>query len=154
MADFARPYLDAACWIHALQGSKQGVEVLQPILAAVDAGLLTIVVSAMMPLELLGGPTAARSRSDEERALAALQGPRVLEVPVNRSLVLLARQLRLEHRLASMDAVHLASAVRGRADAFLTYDSRLLAVGRHGDVPIQQPSWGGPVPLPFEDTGS
>ena len=149
MLDFTRPYLDAVCWISALQGSSEDVEILRAILAAADSGSLTIVVSTMMPLELLGGSSGTRSKPGEERALAALQGPRVLEVPVNRSLVLLARQLRLDHGLKSMDAVHLASAARGRADAFLTHDKQVLALGTFGDVTIRCPYWDGAVPLPF-----
>lgn len=148
---FTRPYLDADAWIHALDGTTAGVEIIRPILAAVDQGTLSLIMSAIMPLELLGGPTTTRTQAEEERALAALSRPNVMEVPVGRRVVLAARDLRLLHNLDSLDALHLASAVRGRADAYLTYDDKALAIGRIAQLSINEPYWYGDVPLFDQD---
>ncbi|MHB8450261.1 MAG: type II toxin-antitoxin system VapC family toxin [Mycobacteriales bacterium] len=145
---FARPYLDADAWIHALSGTETGNEVIRPILTAVDAGTMNLVVSAMMPLELLGGTSNSRTKDAEEDALAALSRPNVIEVPVGRALVIEARKLRLQYGLASMDAVHLASAVRGRADVYMTYDDKALKVSQVGQTRICKPYWFGDVPIP------
>jgi predicted nucleic acid-binding protein len=145
---FTRPYLDADAWIHALQGTEDGIQILRPLLAAVDVGRLRLAVSALMPVELLGGGSDSRTNEQEERALAALRRPNVIEIPVNRSLVLHARRLRIEHGLKSMDALHLASAMRGGADAYLTYDQAALRIGDLVGIRISRPYWYGDVPLP------
>lgn len=59
------------------------------------------------------------------------------QVEAGRPVVSEARALRLTLGLKSMDALHLASAVMGRADAFLTNDDDLVAVGAHRGVAIR-----------------
>lgn len=145
---YSRPYLDADAWIHALEGTEDGRQVLQPLLEAVDRGQMTLVVSAIMPVELLGGRSPNRAQDAEQQALEALSRPNVVEVPVGRAVVLLARQLRLEHSLDSMDALHLASAVRGNADVHFTYDEGVLRVGQVRETRISKPYWLGDVPMP------
>lgn len=149
MQRYERPYLDADAWIHALDGTDEGVEVIRPNLAAVDAGRLILIVSAIMPVELLGGVADARTRGLEDRALAALSRPNVREVQVGRAVVMLARTLRIDYGLRSMDALHLASAARGGADVYLSYDERALRVERFRDIAISKPYWYGDVPLPM-----
>ena len=92
-ARFARPYLDADVWIHALQGTPVGQETVRPLLVAADSGTLKLVVSAIMPLEVLRDRADDPSREAEARALAALSRPNVVEVPVGRAVVLQARRL-------------------------------------------------------------
>jgi predicted nucleic acid-binding protein len=140
--------MDADAWIHALEGTEDGVQIMRPLLAAVDVGRLRLTVSALMPVELLGGGSDSRTNEQEERALAALRRPNVVEIPVNRSLVLTARRLRIQHGLKSMDALHLASAVRGGADVYLTYDQAALRIGDVVGIRITRPYWYGDVPLP------
>ncbi|MGZ4532751.1 MAG: type II toxin-antitoxin system VapC family toxin [Mycobacteriaceae bacterium] len=148
---FTRPYLDADVWIHALQGTPVGQETVRPLLVAADSRTLKLVVSAIMPLEVLRDRADDPSREAEARALAALSRPNVVEVPVGRAVVLQARRLRLDHGLQSMDALHLASALRGRADVFLTFDDKALRLGLLEQMLISKPYWPGDTPLPGLD---
>lgn len=148
MADqFARPYLDAESWITALSGDGSYAADLKEILQAADRAELVIVVSVLMPLEVLGGNHDSRTAENEERALLALNRSTVARVAVTARVVAEARELRLRHRLKSMDALHVASAAAGRADAFLTNDSRILSLGQHRGITITKPEWPGTLPL-------
>ncbi len=146
---YARPYLDAQSWITALSGAGPYAEDLREVLAAADRAELVIVTSVLMPLEVLGGPTDRRTAESAERAMRALSRSTVLRVDVTTRVVNDARELRLQHGLRSMDALHLASAVAGGADAFLTNDDQLIARAFHGGMPIIRPEWHGSFPIDY-----
>ena len=57
---YHRAYLDANVWIRTLIGEPGRAEIVRPILAAADTGQIELVVSALMPLEVLGGPHETR----------------------------------------------------------------------------------------------
>lgn len=148
MADhYERPYLDALAWIEALSGKGRYSADLAEVLHAADRGALTIVMSVLMPLEVLGGGHQDRTEGDAEQAMQALGRSSVAQVGVTARIVREARQLRLDHRLHTMDALHLASAAAGRADAFLSDDRKILAIGSYRGVPILEPTWRGDLGL-------
>lgn len=152
MADpYVRPYLDAQSWITALSGRGPYAADLKEVLLAADRGQLVVVVSALMPLEVLGGNHDSRTAETAERALSALSRSTVRRVAANARVVADARELRIRHRLKSMDALHLASAAAGGADAFLTNDDGILAIGQHRAVPIIKPEWPGDLPLDYHE---
>jgi predicted nucleic acid-binding protein len=147
MADppYRRAYLDADVWTSALIGEHGRAEAVRPILAAADAGEIKLLVSALMPIEVLGGPTRSRTQQHEEAAEAIVTRSSNIVVPAGRNVVLRARRYRLEHGLKTMDALHLASAVRGHADVFFTWN--MDDFGRLGSevagVKISKPYWYG-----------
>lgn len=148
MADaITRPYLDAQSWITALSGKGPYAEDLAEWLDAADRGALTIIASALMPIEVLGGSHTGRNQASAERAEQALRRSSVLQVNVTRRIVAEARQLRLDHGLKTVDAIHVASAAAGRADVLLTNDDKIIRVGSYNDVPILRPDWQGDLPL-------
>jgi predicted nucleic acid-binding protein len=119
---YQRAYLDADVWTSALAGEPGRAEVVRPILEAADAAEIRLLVSALMPLEVLGGPSQSRTQDQEEAAEAIVTRSSNIVVPAGRTVVLQARRYRLEHKLRAMDALHLASAVRGRAEVFFTWN--------------------------------
>jgi predicted nucleic acid-binding protein len=142
---YRRAYLDADVWASALAGEAGRVERVRPILEAADAGEIRLLVSALMPLEVLGGHSTTRTEEQEEAAEAILTRTASIVVPAGRTVVLLARRYRLQHGLPTMDALHLASAVRGRADVFFTWnmgDFGRVAPELDG-VRISEPYWWG-----------
>jgi predicted nucleic acid-binding protein len=147
MADqsYKRAYLDANVWVSALLGEAGRAEIVRPILAAADAGTVKLVVSALMPLEVLGGSHTTRTQEREQAAHSMVTRSSNIVVPAGRAVVLRARHYRLTYGLDSMDALHLASAVRGRADVFLTWDTDdFRRIGPNVDgVTISQPYWYG-----------
>lgn len=60
-----------------------------------------------------------------------------------------ARELRLRHGLKTVDALHVASAAAGRADAFLTNDSKVLSLEEHRGIPVIKPQWPGDPMLDY-----
>lgn len=143
-------YLDATSWITVLSGAGPDLDDLRLWLGAVDAGQVRVAVSALMPLEILGGNRNERTAESAAAALRALERRVVRQIAASPAVVDVARDLRLRHRIASMDALHLASASIGQAEAFLTNDEKLLALGRAREVTIVRPYWTGDLPLDFD----
>ncbi len=71
----------------------------------------------------------------------------VQQVNVTRIIVADARQLRLDHGLKTVDAMHVASAPFGRADVLLTNDNKIHGLGSFKGMPIRRPGWQGTLPL-------
>lgn len=80
--------------------------------------------SVLLLPELLSQPIR-RGADHEVEALAALLG-RLDLLPVSRAVAELATVLGAEHRLRAADAVHLATAVDGGAERFVTNNRRDL----------------------------
>ena len=106
---------------------------------------IKLLVSALMPIEVLGGPTRSRTQQHEEAAEAIVTRSSNIVVPAGRNVVLRARRYRLEHGLKTMDALHLASAVRGYADVFFTWnmDDFDRLGSEVAGVKISEPYWYG-----------
>jgi predicted nucleic acid-binding protein len=136
-------YLDADVWISALIGERGRAEIVRPLLAAADAGQVKLVVSALMPIEVLGGHHQTRTQEQEDAALSIVTRSSNIVVAAGRAVVLRARRYRLAYNLATMDALHLASAVRGHADVFFTWNmDDFSRVGPTIDgIRISEPHW-------------
>lgn len=76
---FVRPYLDAQSWITALSGHGAYAADLKEVLLAADRSELIIVVSVLMPLEVLGGNHQDSADAPTARSwrCAAAQWPRL-----------------------------------------------------------------------------
>jgi predicted nucleic acid-binding protein len=147
MADqpYQLAYLDADIWLSALIGEPGRAEIVRPILTAADGGHVKLLVSALMPLEVLGGGNQTRTQEQEQAALSMVTRSSNIVVAAGRALVLRARQYRLTYNLKSMDALHLASAVHGHAEVFFTWNSDDFSrVGPTIDgMRISEPYWYG-----------
>ncbi len=146
---YQRPYLDAQCWITAISGHGPFAADLREFLLAADRGDLTVVVSTLMPLEVLGGPRDERTEEAAAQAELALRRSSVQQVSATARVVADARRLRLDKALTALDALHVASAAAGRATVLLTNDHRMLNVEQFRGVPIRRPHWPGGLPLEF-----
>lgn len=73
----------------------------------------------------------------------------VQQVNVTRVIVTDARQLRIDHGLKTLDAMHVATAAFGRADVLLSNDDKVHRVGVFKGMPIRRPEWQGDLPLDF-----
>jgi predicted nucleic acid-binding protein len=147
---YVRPFLDAQCWITALSGQGPYADDLREVLQAADRAELVIVASVLMPLEVLGGHGDERTEQSAQHALQALSRSSVVRVAISTRVVEDARSLRIKHSLKSMDALHLACAAAGSADAFLSNDDKLVNLGHHRGVRVQRPEWPGDFGMQFE----
>lgn len=58
--------------------------------------------------------------------ITPLQSPSIQIIPVSEKIAELAGQLKILHRLDNNDAVHIATALSGKATEFVTNDKKLL----------------------------
>lgn len=89
-------------------------------------------------------PRRPRSAPSKRCAAAAFN-----KSNVTRIIVADARQLRIDHGLKTLDAMHVATAAFGRADVLLTNDDKVHRVGSFKGMPIRRPDWPGDLPLDF-----
>jgi predicted nucleic acid-binding protein len=92
--------------------------------------------------------------TDEEngKLLKYLESDYLVFVEVDRAIAEEANRLCRRYRdakLAPCDAIHIASALRAKCDALLTWDQRLVRV-KHPDLRIEQPRIVGQVEMEFE----
>ena len=96
---------------------------LSPFFEAVKSGEIRIVTSTVTLLEVLVHPL---QRGDESLAHEyndiLLSSPYIFTVPVTPATAQTAAELRAMSKLKTPDAIHLATAINHRADAFLTGD--------------------------------
>ena len=115
-------YLDSSALIAAVK-AEAGSESIQGILAEIEKGRYTLIASTACLVEVRGG--GHREPIDplvEKRIRGFLEGPRVILVELDRAVGLKAREFAQTLNLKTWDAVHLASAVVGQADVFMTLD--------------------------------
>jgi predicted nucleic acid-binding protein len=130
---------DSCTWIAHIQGEKilgpDGKTVIEdrgamcrPVLDAAERGVIEIVVSAIVLVEVL-----ARNRTsgfDDHQVRDFFDNDYILLVNVDKQLGDFARRLMLAGHpgLKPPDAIHLATACIANVDAFHTFDDPLLAL--------------------------
>jgi predicted nucleic acid-binding protein len=115
-------YLDSCSLIQVLIKGV-GYEPIERVLQLADAGRVTVLISPMSLVEVRGQPNGARlDKAKEDRARQLLDNPRFVFVEFDRHVSLKARDLAMRMRMKNADAVHLASAIAGAADALMTCD--------------------------------
>lgn len=96
-----------------------------------------LVGSVLLPAEVLAKPMRAGSSTEYEAVMQLLRGVRLVEAGL--PVVALATTVAAEHGLRAVDAVHLASALHARADAFLTNNTSDFAHVRLDGLRIRFP---------------
>lgn len=116
---FNRPFDDQSYLLIRLQ-----TEAKLAVQEAIRAENHQLVWSAVLDLE-----NAANPDSDRREAIDDWKSLAVVDVETDPDVEILASELEFSG-IKSMDALHLASAIRARADWFLTTDHALLRKGR------------------------
>lgn len=115
--------LDTAPLIFYIEDHPTYAELLAPFFEAVARGEIRVVTSTVTLLEVLVHPL---KHGDERLAHAyndiLLSSPHISTVPVTPATAQTAAELRAASKLKTPDAIHLATAINHRADAFLTGD--------------------------------
>jgi predicted nucleic acid-binding protein len=115
--------LDTAPLIFYMEDQPTYADLLAPFFEAVKSGEIRIVMSTVTLLEVLVHPL---KRGDESLAHEyndiLLSSPYIFTVPVTPATEQTAAELRAKNNLKTPDAIHLATAINHRADAFLTGD--------------------------------
>jgi predicted nucleic acid-binding protein len=122
--------LDTACFIYFIEEHPRYLPKVEPIFAAVAAGRMHAVTSALTLLEVLVVPYRAGDHGlagRYEQLLTRSRGLRVVDL--DRTQLRVAAQLRAVHtRLRTPDALQMAAALSARCGALITNDRELPAV--------------------------
>ena len=115
--------LDTAPLIFYIEDHPTYADLLAPFFEAVKSGEIRIVTSTVTLLEVLVHPLKHGDESlAHEYNDILLSSPNIFTVPVTPATAQTAAELRATSNLKTPDAIHLATAINHRADAFLTGD--------------------------------
>lgn len=141
---FKRPYLDSSAYIAAIKDEVGRAKMVEAVLFAADHSEIQIVASTFVAAEIIrmkGEPQPLTVEKEREIDVR-LRSERIVWVELDFSLAVEARHIARSHGLKPGDAIHLAAALRGRADILLTYDKSMLALADAG-IEIAEPYWHG-----------
>lgn len=138
MAD--RRYWDAACFIAVLNEEEGRVEECESVLRAAANREVEIVTSAFTITEVLY-PKGGRPLPPDLRKIVStyFRRPEIVIVNVDRELAEAAQRFFWDFGVRPKDAVHVASALRGKASVLETYDDKLIDLDRKlgGSPPLK-----------------
>ena len=151
-----RQYWDANLFLLRLNDHVQSAPTIDYLFGLAQSGAHPILTSEISVVEVA---YVAREqiepaiRGDTLAAIDALlfdsQGVEL--IPIDTELLREARDLAREaafdsarRGLQAADAIHLAAALRGRADVFFTFDTRLLDAEAVRGLPLKEPTLGWP----------
>ncbi len=128
--------LDSCILIYHLEGDERFAPAAGEIIACLDAGRTRAVVSTLTLLEIQVAPYRRRAEGLADSYYALLrQLPNCRWVDMTYEIADRAAQLRGKYRLATPDAIHIATAMESGATAFVTNDSELPEID---DIQIVQ----------------
>lgn len=114
--------LDTNAFIYFLDGEKPYYDVLLPVFRRVQAGDLSIIVSAMTEAELLVRPERTKNDTARERIADLLSESGIYVVGVDRKIARRAAVIRANTRLKLPDAIIVATALETDCEAVVGND--------------------------------
>lgn len=117
--------LDSMVFIYHLELHDEFGSAASRLLAHGERGRCRLVTSTLTRMEILVLPTR-EGRTDLCQAYRALLDglPNLALIDIDAEVADIAAELRAHHPLRTPDALHLAAAIHGGADAFVTEDRR------------------------------
>ena len=121
--------LDSVVFIYLLEANPEYLAPVQRILNTVEVGKAQAVFSSLGMIEILTGPKKLGRFDLVARYKETLAHfPSLTIMGLNEYIVDLASDLRARYNLATPDAIHLATALAGGAQKFITNDKSLQKV--------------------------
>lgn len=121
--------LDTQILIYYLEDNPEYADLVETILETIQRGAAQGVFASVGLIEILTGP---KKRGDYD--LAAQYRQMIPRIPnlilrgINENVIDIASDLRAHYKLATIDAIHLATAIDFGADKFITNDRALKKV--------------------------
>jgi len=150
IARYGRPYLDSSVYIAAIKDEENRALVVRQILEAAEKREIQIVASTFVAAEVIRmkGESLPLSSEKESEIDDLLKSERILWVELDLTVALEARKLARVHGLKPADAVHLASAIRAKADVLFRYDDRFASANEVAGLALCEPFWFGDASFP------
>lgn len=149
---YANPYLETTVFIALIKGEiVAGIDrgqIAQNILDDASRGRWAILTSTLTIVEVFkkrNHPTL--TEMEEQKIDAFFKHEYIKLVTLDRQVAEHARKLARVYNLRPIDAVHLASAIRTKADQLLTWDNDFPRTTIEG-VQIREPYWFGQLRMP------
>lgn len=139
---YQAPYLDSSVYIAFIK-NEPGREDSGRILRAAEDGQFRIVASTLVQAEVVRPPGGLITPEAENTLRRFFQRDMFVWVEVDLSVARHAATLAREHGLKPADAIHVATAVLARADAFLAWDGGFPWGDRVEGVPVSKPYFAG-----------
>lgn len=118
--------LDSCILIYQLEGDERFAPAAREVLACVEGGRTHAVLSTLALLEIQVAPYRRKAEDLADSYYALLrQLPNCRWVDMTYEIADGAARLRAEYRLATPDAIHIATAIQSGATLFVTNDSDL-----------------------------
>ena len=121
--------VDTSIFIYFIEEHPEFLRLVHPLFQAADAGVATLVTSAVTLLELLVMPYRkgdALLAAKYEQLLTRSRGVRLIDL--DRSQLRAAAYLRALHGLRTVDAIQIAAALASGCSTFLTNDLRVPTI--------------------------
>jgi len=146
---YRRPYLDSSVYIAAIKGEQDRAEIAKHILEDAEQNKLEIVGSTFVIAEVIRAKGQTPLSSEDEQIVDHyVLRESMTWVELDVSLALEARRIARAHGLKPTDAVHLASAIRGKADIVFRWDDRFVTGGDTVEgIKVTEPYWTGQLRL-------
>jgi predicted nucleic acid-binding protein len=148
---YLRPYVDTSVYLAAINNEYGRAEVAREILDAANHGVIQIVASTFVVAEVIRPRWETANLPEEKEKIIneVFANKQISWVEVDYPLAVEARRLARLHGLKPADAVHLASAMRGRADILLRWDYRFKVDAGITELDVCDPYWWGEATLPL-----
>ena len=125
LAGYRLIVLDTMVFSYHLAGHPRYVSLTATVLAAVEAGWVNGIITAVTLAEILTAPAKANNlRALQEYQVYLTQFPNLLLAPLDAALAVETALVRAETGLRTPDAVQVAAARVSGADAIITNDRR------------------------------
>ncbi len=151
---YKRVYLDSSVYLAAIKGEVGRAEQVRQVLTAADQGLIEIVVSTWAVVEVYKIKHEEPIDEDVEAAIDKIMlSDKLIMVELDLSLAQESRRMARIHQLNPGDSVHLATAIRHRAEFLFKYDGRFKARSEIAGLTLCEPYWFGDAPMPGLEPG-
>ncbi len=122
-----RYYIDSNIFIAYLSKEEGYYSFSENTFKQLDKGAISGVFSSIMYSEVISISKNPKSGEIIQRFVDHF-GKKLVEVPSDKNICLLAAEIRAKHNIKLPDAIHLASAIETKTDIFVTADKKLLGV--------------------------
>jgi predicted nucleic acid-binding protein len=147
----SRLYLDSNVYLAWLRGEGGRVDTARDLLTAGEEHRLTIVASTLVYAEVCGHGEvrSAGAEGVDAKIRTFFERGFLRWVEVDLTTARHARELSRRYGLRGADAIHLSSAIRGKAAHFMTWDTKDFSIGQIIEgVTVQEPEAYGQQTLP------
>ena len=121
--------LDSVIFIYLLEANPEYLSQVEAVLRSIERGATPAVFSSLGLIEILTGPKKlGRFDLAAQYKETLVRFPNLTIMGLNEYIVDSASDLRARYNLATPDAIHLATALAGGAQKFITNDKSLQKV--------------------------